>query len=250
MKYNRTLDLLCAAVTYRRDGKLTAAAKCFEAASKDPSARTALQIVESFNASAHRQLVRSSRLRSGTDEVGELDEDVGNELKIEPNENGDRIVQEADFDDMDDMEDEDVEASSRHVRAGAAIRAMSKDEIRTIRAKMLDYGFKFSGRTLTKETDAPYMVFSKKGTVLKLSGKLVGDTMTTTLDVTGDEDEADTKAAVKFLKKYVGKQKVSSSVDDMEDEDCDDVEAAFGGSKRNTASSDFSRALKNLHALK
>jgi hypothetical protein len=266
------LDLLCAAVTYRQEGKLTAAAKCFEAAVKDKSISAALRIVESSNAPAHSQLVRASRLKAGTDAFGELDQDIGNELKIEPEENGDRIVQEAGADEDDDGEDgeygdyEKVESSIRRIQSGRLpIRAMSKDEIRTMRAKMKEWGFNFSGRTITKETDAPHMIFSKKGVTLTLSGKLSGDTMTTKLDVEGGEDDADTKAAVKFLQNYVGKQKVSAAAsddveagfDDLDDlDDLDDVSAAFRTSastrrpaQRTTANSDFSRALKNLHAL-
>lgn len=144
MKYNRSLDLLCAAVTCRQEGKIDQAAKLFESAVKCSSISAALKIVEASNSKAHANLLRASRLKAGTDSVGEPDQDVGNELKIEPEENNERIVQESAMDDgdgdeceasLDDMDDEDDEveavfrASARpaqRTRAAAAAPVVTK----------------------------------------------------------------------------------------------------------------------------
>ncbi len=151
MKYNRALDLLCAAAEYHLSNKPNSAAKAFTAACKDPSIKAALAIVEASNSTAHAKMVAAAkkqqasakrRVRSGLEEAGETEFQAGEDLRVEPDENGDRIIQEADFDedtlgdddfdgddvlsavdeDEDDEDDEDDEAE----KAEASVRAKAR----------------------------------------------------------------------------------------------------------------------------
>lgn len=128
MKYNRSLDLMAAAAEAMVAKKPNTAAKYFAAAVADRSITAALKIIEASNAPAHASMVkaakleaskkqsqRARRMRAGLDAAGEPDFEPGEELRVEPDENGDRVVQEADFDEMvgdEDFEDEDVLSSA------------------------------------------------------------------------------------------------------------------------------------------
>ena len=115
MKYNRSLDLLCAAVVYAKKGRVNAAAKCFDAAVRCPSSASALKIVQANNSDAYNKLVASTRRRIQADidkTMGVSDESPGAELKIEPDEHEDRIVQEAEFDDLDSLDEDDSDVKS------------------------------------------------------------------------------------------------------------------------------------------
>lgn len=84
MKYNRSLDLLAAAGLFSREGKVNSAAKAFTAAVKDPSFTAALRIIEASN--------KAARLKASEG----IDADMpGEELRVDVEENGDRVVQEA-----------------------------------------------------------------------------------------------------------------------------------------------------------
>lgn len=120
MRYNRALDLMASALDLARKGKMVTAAKHFEAAIKCESAAKALAIIESSNSKAYFKLLSSSRtLRLEAGDIdskpksGVADQNPGAELKVQPDENGDRVVQEAEFDDLEDEdEDEKVESAA------------------------------------------------------------------------------------------------------------------------------------------
>jgi hypothetical protein len=197
-----------------------------------------------------------------SDDDGDIDiEDLEAAFMRAASEPGAEFDKEADLalDDKAVGNDERVNAADldnfkgKQAKAGA-VTAMSKDEIRTMRAKMKEWGFNFSGRTITKETDAPHMIFSNKKFSLNLFGSLSGGVMTTSLEVTySDRDggadfsgspeeqikeitefagenvdsvsKEDAKAvcnAIKFLQNYVGKQKVSAAGLDADDLVVDD----------------------------
>ena len=125
MKYNRSLDLLCAAVVYAKKGRVNAAAKCFEAAVRCPSSTTALRVVQANNSEAYSKLVASTRRRIQADidkTMGISDKGPGAELKVEPEEHEDRVVQEAEFDDLDELDEDESDVKS------AADEEVIKDE--------------------------------------------------------------------------------------------------------------------------
>lgn len=107
MKYNRALDLLCAAVEASAKGDPIKAAKLFSAAVGDPSIVQAKRMVNKFNATAYAKTrrVSAAQLRMSASDEGVDEDTVGEEFRIEPQENMGREVQEADFDEMG-MEDE------------------------------------------------------------------------------------------------------------------------------------------------
>lgn len=127
MRYNRALDLLCAAAEYQRANKPNSAAKAFLAACRDSSIVAALNIVEANNKVAYAKLVKASRIkakqkslsarkvRAGIETNGIEEDSPGDEFRVEPTENGDRVIQEADFDEMvgdDDFDEDDMVLSS------------------------------------------------------------------------------------------------------------------------------------------
>lgn len=93
MRYNRSLDLLAAAGVFTRSGKIESAAKAFTAAVKDPSFIAALKIIEASNLAAHKAAVKAGKIKAN--DQGIDSENPGEEFRIDVEENGDRVVQEA-----------------------------------------------------------------------------------------------------------------------------------------------------------
>lgn len=287
MRYNRSMDLLAAAVVFAREGKINSAAKAFDEAVSDRSITSALSIIESNNSAAHSKLVRATRVRSDVlEDNGVAGDAPGEELRVAPDENDERIVQEADFPgEDDDEEDEDAEIESAFAgRASTRVQAMSKQAIKDIRTAMSEFGFKFTGRSRLAEETLPSMKFSKRSVSVTLQGVLEGNNMVTSLEVetkygnfgpsenaaslakqiekaakkaTSPKDADDMMAAisgVNYLGKFCGKVKVAAAnlqADADGDEDGDEDEEVFMESSRRAPvrSSSFARALKNMHAI-
>lgn len=113
-RYNRALDLLCAAVEYSAAGKTIKAAQAFAHAVKDPSITAAKKMVNAYNSAAFAKetSVKSAVTRrlTATNDLGVDADDAGEEFRIKPEENADREVQEADFSDDEDFDgDEDAD---------------------------------------------------------------------------------------------------------------------------------------------
>jgi hypothetical protein len=133
IKYNRALDLLCAAAEFQKAGQPLRAAKALASAVKDSSLASAFALVEAANSKAHAALTAA-----GFDaDVGA--DDAGEELRETVKENGDRIVQESAAD--DDMDDEDsLEAAADDCeddeveKAEAALKAAKMKAARRSRA--------------------------------------------------------------------------------------------------------------------
>jgi hypothetical protein len=135
MKYNRALDLLCAAAEFQKAGQPLRAAKALTAAVKDPSLTKAFALVEAANSAAH------AKLTAANFDDAAADDEPGEDLRIVPEENGDRIVQEsAASDDEDDdsleaaAEDDEEEADEEVEKAEAALRAAKMRAARRNRA--------------------------------------------------------------------------------------------------------------------
>ncbi len=117
MKYNRALDLLASALYNAKKGRMNAAARQFDAAVKCSSSSDAMRIIEANNSKAHAALKAAAKKAVKAGDIdskpksGVPDQNPGAELKEQPDENGDRIVQEADFDDLD-SDDDEVEAAA------------------------------------------------------------------------------------------------------------------------------------------
>jgi hypothetical protein len=124
MKYNRALDLLCGAAQLLKSGKPNSAAKALAAAIKDPSFTAGLKLINANNEAAYNRSVKAARveakrrkMRAGVDDgPGLPDFEPGEELRVDVEENGDRIIQEADFDEMmgdDDFDDMEVLSAAK-----------------------------------------------------------------------------------------------------------------------------------------
>jgi hypothetical protein len=90
MKYNRSLDLLAAAMIYARAGKVEQAAKAFSAAANCQSMQAALKVIEASNKAAY-----ASAKPVKASDAGIPSENPGEEFREDVPENGDRVVQEA-----------------------------------------------------------------------------------------------------------------------------------------------------------
>ena len=140
MKYNLALDLMAHAVECYASGKVNEASVAFARAASHPSVKAALAAIEATNSKAHAiesklktKAVKASKLSPRLSRVraaeGDLDaQNVGEDLRIEVDENSKlREVQEAALDDFEE-DDEDMEATvnARFSQSLKNIHAASK----------------------------------------------------------------------------------------------------------------------------
>lgn len=114
MKYNRTLDLMASALLSFKQGKPATAARAFLQAAAHQDSGSAVRII---NASNQKAVTASGRQRisassawpfsvTASDEMLDRNE-PGEEYRVSPDENGDRIVMEAEMEDEFGLDEDD-----------------------------------------------------------------------------------------------------------------------------------------------
>lgn len=144
MAYNKSLDLIALAVAAAAQGKSETAAKFFTQATKHESVKAAITLINSFNkkeiakvrASTPANRVKASKAWPWTETASENPDFTQNEdLDAEPDENdGLRVVQEAEFTPEEDEDDETAELSGDLEDMGLLEKKGGEEEARFQRA--------------------------------------------------------------------------------------------------------------------